>query len=508
MASPEIAKELQQAICAALAVAQRRGHELLTLEHLLLALLDEPQCIEVLAACSADRSVLREQLASALDARPSSSQREPQQTIGVERVLQRAAFHAASIPNKFMTGGDVLVAMLREEQSDAFTLLQAAGVKRLEVLNFLAHGIRRGDTSFPRRFTVDLEENELNRKRSALEGVGRTIIDLTVTNPTEVGLSPTGITLPVVDRYQPEAVGLRSAREAVGRHLGVAPDRIVLSASTSEAYSWLLKLYGSALVPAPGYPLVEYIAQLENVEVAPYALRYDGRWCTDAPVVAQAGTERTGAVIAVSPGNPTGTYLAEHEARALAELCAERGWVLIIDEVFAEPSRSLAREWPCLTFTLGGLSKSCGLPQLKLAWMTLHGPGAERALDRLGLVADTYLSVGSPVQHAVGALLEQHAAPFRARVAERCATHRALLASRLPADWQLLGSEGGWSAVIRVPESLDEETRCLELLERGVAVHPGYFYDFPSGAHLVLSLLPEPSVFAAGVTLLGTSSRT
>lgn len=349
---------------------------------------------------------------------------------------------------------------------------------------------------------MEPEENALSRRRVALERAGRSIIDLTETNPTEVGLSPTGVALPVVDRYEPEALGLRAAREAVGRHLGIAPDRVVLSASTSEAYSWLLKLYGSALVPAPGYPLVEHLARLEKVELAPYPLRYDGRWCTDAAVVAQSGTERTGAVIAVSPGNPTGSYLAEHEALALAELCAGRGWVLIIDEVFAEPSRSLAREWPCLTFTLGGLSKSCGLPQLKLAWTTVHGPGAEAALDRLSLIADTYLSVSSPVQHALGAVLEQHAASFRARVAERCATNRARLASCVPADWQLLGAEGGWCAVIRVPESVDEETRCLALLERGVAVHPGYFYDFPSGAHLVLSLLPQPDVFAEGVRRL------
>ncbi len=348
---------------------------------------------------------------------------------------------------------------------------------------------------------MEHEENALSRRRTLLERSGARIVDLTVTNPTAVGLSPTGVALPVADVYEPEPLGVHAAREALSRWTGA--EHVVLSASTSEAYAWLFKLLGDALVPTPCYPLLDYLAELEKVTLRAYPLRYDGRWCTDAPLVAEAASPTTRAVIAVSPGNPTGTYLSDDEARGLAELCASRGWALIIDEVFAEPSRSFARrrDWPCLTFTLGGLSKACGLPQLKLAWMTVHGPGAEAALDRLAHIADAYLSVSTPVQLAAGALLEQHAAPFRARVAERCARNRSSLVG-LPAGWQLSNADAGWTAVLRVPQDVDEETRCLELLERGVAVHPGYFYDFPSGAHLVLSLLPLPEVFDEGVRRL------
>jgi aspartate/methionine/tyrosine aminotransferase len=349
---------------------------------------------------------------------------------------------------------------------------------------------------------VSLDENALSRRRAELERSGAHLIDLTEWNPTTAGLSDYGVTLPAVDRYAPDPLGLRSAREAIGRYANVSADQLLLSASTSEAYAWLFKLLGGeALVPAPCYPLLDHLAALERVTLRRYPLRYDGRWCTDAPVVADAGSAATRAVIAVSPGNPTGSYLAEDEAGALAALCARRGWALIIDEVFAAPARALTREWPCLTFVLGGLSKACGLPQLKLAWTSTHGPGAGPALERLAFIADTYLSVSSPVQAAAQELLSL-APAFQQRVGERCARNRALLQLSIPSDWQLLGAEGGWSGVLRVPQALDEETRCLELLERGVAVHPGYFYDFPAGAHLVVSLLPRPEQLVEGLKRL------
>ncbi|MBK7861134.1 MAG: pyridoxal phosphate-dependent aminotransferase [Archangiaceae bacterium] len=348
---------------------------------------------------------------------------------------------------------------------------------------------------------VELTENSLAARRSELEANGVELLDLTVSNPTAVGLAPTGVALPAVDRYEPEALGTRAAREAVGSYAGVSAEALLLCASTSEAYGWLFKLLGGEVwVPAPGYPLLEHLAALEHVALRHYPLRYDGRWCTDAALV--AGTAQTRAVVAVSPGNPTGSYLLEHEARPLAELCAARGWALIVDEVFCAPSRSLAsRAWPCLTFCLGGLSKACGLPQLKLAWTSVHGPGAARALEQLGLIADTYLSVGAPVQAAAGQLLSL-APGFQARVRARCDENRRALSGVMRPEWQLLGAEGGWSAVVRLPSSVDEEALCLRLLEAGVVVHPGFFYDFPSGKHLVLSLLPLPDVFVAGVAAL------
>jgi alanine-synthesizing transaminase len=289
----------------------------------------------------------------------------------------------------------------------------------------------------------------------------------------------------------------------VAAFVGCGAQRLVLSASTSEAYGWLFKLLCDAadevLVPAPCYPLLDYLAELEGVQLCRYPLRYDGRWCVDLPLV--EGSHRTKALVAINPGNPTGTVLTPEEADGLARLCAERGWALILDEVFHDPARSSARrDWPCLTFVLGGLSKAAGLPQLKVAWTAVLGPGHAEALAQLAFIADTYLSVATPQQIALAGILER-SGEFRRRVAERCAQNRAALC-RLPPSWQLLEAEAGWSAIIRVPADVHEETRCLELLERGVVVHPGYFYDFPSGAHLVVSLLPEPAVFAEGVARL------
>jgi alanine-synthesizing transaminase len=338
-------------------------------------------------------------------------------------------------------------------------------------------------TAWPR------EPNALARRRLELERQGVRIVDLTVSNPTEVGLSPLGVLMPAADVYAPEPLGLRSARQAVARHLGCAAEQVILCASTSEAYAWLFKLLCDAgdevAVPAPCYPLLDHLAQLESLKPVRYPLRYDGRWNVDeVPQSARA-------IVAVSPGNPGGTYLTRDEAQRLAAQAP-----LIADEVFADPERSVLRmKLDGVVFSLGGLSKTAGLPQLKLAWIAANGP--REVFERLELIADTYLPVSGPVQLAAPALLETD---FRARVGQRCAQNRAVLRAALPSEWTLLDAEGGWAAVVRVPELPDEETRCLGLLERGVAVHPGFFYDFPSGAHLVLSLLPEPRDFAEGVT--------
>ncbi|MBL8955611.1 MAG: aminotransferase class I/II-fold pyridoxal phosphate-dependent enzyme [Myxococcaceae bacterium] len=496
MAFHLLTAEVQAAMNSAWASATRLKHPAVTVEHLLLALLDEPTCVAALTSRGAHVGRMRDRLGRLLETR-ERGEGEPKLTVGVERVLHRAA-NKAEREHRTGDGADLLDALLREEESAAWAVLHDEGVGHNEAM-----------TVRLQRPAFELDENGFTKQRVALQRTGVEVVDLTVANPTSVGLSPTGVVLPAVDVYEPDSFGTQAARDAVSRFTGVPAERLLLSASTSEAYAWLFKLLnGDVLVPAPCYPLLEHLAELEQVRVHHYPLRYEGRWHTDSPLIVNAATAQTRAVVAVSPGNPTGTYLGDSEAHALAQLCAARGWALIIDEVFAEPSRSCARhEWPCLTFTLGGLSKSCGLPQLKLAWCGVHGPGAEAALERLGLIADTYLSVSSPVQAAAGELLEKHAAAFRARVAERCAVNRAQLQRVLPATWQLLESEGGWSAVIRVPQDLDEEARCLAALGRGVAVHPGYFYDFPSGAHLVLSLLAPPDVFAEGVSRLTREAR-
>jgi alanine-synthesizing transaminase len=377
---------------------------------------------------------------------------------------------------------------------------------------------RTGWTRAPNRLSAALE----SRRRS-----GATVLDLTETNPTRAGLrAPADLLSALADpaalAYEPEPLGRRAAREAVAadarRHgAAVDPDRIVLTASTSEAYAFAFKLLcdpgDAVLVPRPSYPLFEYLAGLESVEVRPYPVRYDGRWHIDVAELAEAVTPRTRAVVVVSPNNPTGSFVKATEAEAIGEVAARRGIAVLSDEVFADfPLRddltrvtTLLADGPALTLCLGGLSKSCGLPQLKLAWMAVAGPPGARqeARDRLEVVADTYLSVSTPVQHAAPAVLARRPelqAPIRDRIRANLARLQQEAAGT-PAT--VLDVEGGWSAVLHVPATRGEEEWVLALVERdGVLVHPGYFFDFPAEAYLVLSLLPPPESFAEGVRRL------
>jgi aspartate/methionine/tyrosine aminotransferase len=378
---------------------------------------------------------------------------------------------------------------------------------------------------FSDRTRFDLRPNRLAERLAARRAAGARILDLTLTNPTRAGLpAAPGLLVPLADdaarSYEPLPFGLPAARAAVARDFArrgvpLGPDRIVLHASTSEAYAILFKLLcdpgDEVLVPRPGYPLFEFLAGLESVEAASYPLAHDGRWHLDLSALEAGITPRTRAVVVVSPGNPTGAFLAQDEFEALDALCARRGLALVSDEVFADfalrddPRRAAtaARDGRALAFTMGGLSKSCGLPQLKLAWTAVTGPEPLRAsaLARLEVVTDTYLSVGTPVQVAAPRLLERLAelqAPIRARTAENLRALRDALGPASPAS--LLEPEGGWSAVLRVPATSSEEERTLRLLEtRGVLVHPGYFFDFPAEAYLVLSLLTPPDEFREGV---------
>lgn len=381
---------------------------------------------------------------------------------------------------------------------------------------------------FSRRTPGSLDPNRLTAALTARRRAGAPVVDLTESNPTRAGL-PRGADLlaPLADAsglvYEPEPRGLGAAREAVAadyarRGIDVPADRILLTASTSEAYSFLFKLLCEAgdgvLVPRPSYPLFELLARLEAVEVAAYPLGYDGEWHLPISAVEHALTPRTRAVVAVSPNNPTGSYLKRDEGDALQELCAREGLALVSDEVFADyafgpdPRRlsSVATDGPALSFALGGLSKSCGLPQLKLGWMAVSGPRSlrEEAMARLEIVADTFLSVGTPVQIAAPSLLGRVAelqGPIAARIEENLT--RLADAFGPASKATLLRPEGGWSAVLRVPSTIPEEELVLRLLEeRGVLVHPGYFFDFPEEAFLVLSLLPTPEVFAHGLRAL------
>jgi aspartate/methionine/tyrosine aminotransferase len=353
--------------------------------------------------------------------------------------------------------------------------------------------------------------NALAVARARRLAAGLPLLDLTQTNPTQVGLSAPLAPLTVPEAYTPEPLGAWSAREALAAHVGLDPARLLLCASTSEAFSWLFTLLADAgdevLVPHPGYPLFDDLARLAQVTPRPFALDFDGqRFGLEPELLRRAATPRTRALVLVSPANPTGQRLTEVELHAAAEVCARHGWALILDEVFRDPelhglpSRA---SLPCLTFTLGGLSKSCGLPQLKLSWVSVSGPGAAEALERLEHLADTFLPVNTPVMHALPGLLEA-GRDFRGRLRARLSRNDAALrASWRPGEaWQVLPREAGWLACLRVPEQPQEEARCLALLDAGVAVQPGYFFDFPRGAWLVVSLLPEPQVLDAALEAL------
>jgi alanine-synthesizing transaminase len=361
--------------------------------------------------------------------------------------------------------------------------------------------------------------NTLTRTLAAQRDQGVAIADLTTSNPTRVGLPyPDDLLAALADtaalQYDPDPRGLRAAREAIAadmvrRGAHVAPDRVVLSASTSEAYSWLFKLLcdpgDGVLVPHPSYPLFEHLARAEGVRVQPYGLDFHGRWDVDLASV-EAAPAGTKALVVVSPNNPTGSYLGDGEAQALFAVCERRGWALVVDEVFADyalevesPTTDWATRAPVLTFSLGGASKSIGLPQVKLGWMVVGGPEplVRAALDGLDYLADTYLSVSTPVQVAAPRLLMRGALVRLAihdRIRENLSHARRLVAAH-PAC-TLLPVEGGWTAVLRVPAVQSEESLVLGLLQdERVLVHPGYFFDFDHEAYLIVSLLPPPMVF-------------
>jgi aspartate/methionine/tyrosine aminotransferase len=379
-----------------------------------------------------------------------------------------------------------------------------------------------------------LAVNRLSLARNALKTQGVSLIDLTVSNPTRAGLAyPAGLLAPLggpagLD-YDPAPRGLPGARDAVSAELArhgarVDPGRVVLTASTSEAYAFLFKVLcdpgDEVLVPVPSYPLFELLSGLEAVRAVPYPLDPHGGWSYDVGAIAARVTARTRAVIVVSPNNPTGTVLSRADVGALSTCCASHGLTLIADEVFVDYRFAAASAGPptvladatCLTVALGGLSKAVGLPQLKLAWMAVNGPDAEAAdlLDCLELVGDSFLSVGTPIQSALPAILAGGAVvrdQIRARIAANLDTLRRRLGAA-PA-LRLLEPAGGWTAVVRVPATGSEEALALHLLEQHhVVVQPGYFYDFPSEAWLVVSLLVEPEPFAHGIERIVAATAT
>jgi len=369
---------------------------------------------------------------------------------------------------------------------------------------------------FSKRTPADLAPNALARARAR---IGEVPFDLTVSNPTVAGIPypadlASMLAVEGVSRYEPDPRGHPAARRAVAREYrrhGVEadPSRVVLTASTSEAYGLLFKLLcdpgDEVLIPAPSYPLLHNLAALEGLRARRYRLDETRDW---QPETLDPGLPAR-AVVAVHPNNPTGSPIEDDRRQRLLEECASAGRALIVDEVFLDyplsPQArlaSFAESGPGLTFTLGGLSKSAGLPQLKLAWIVVNGPEehVERALERLDHVADSYLSVNTPVQSALPELLEAGVV-IRQGILQRCRSNlERLLATTAGTPLSVLPPRAGWSAVLRFPRVVGEETLALRLLtKRGVAVHPGYFFDFAGEGYLVVSLLPEPAAFAEGV---------
>jgi aspartate/methionine/tyrosine aminotransferase len=368
-----------------------------------------------------------------------------------------------------------------------------------------------------------LTPSPLSEAVSRARRAGTVRFDLTESNPTVVGLPyppalADELAGPAVLSYVAAPLGMEAARGAVARSYGprvVDPARIMLTASTSEAYSFLFKLLcdpgDDVLVPHPSYPLFELLTALDGVRPSPYRLDATGGWCLDRASLEQAAAATTRAVLVVSPNNPTGSMLRAGDREWLVGFARDRRLALISDEVFADyplgpraDVTTLLGEDRVLTFTLGGLSKSAGLPQMKLAWTVTSGPAqlVASALERLEMVADSYLSVSTPVQEATAGLLQAGRAIHGAiheRIRHNLRTAHDLV-RRAPA-LTLYEPDGGWSVVLRVPAILSEEQWVLSLLEsQGVLVHPGYFFDLHDGVHLVISLLPRPDVFAPGLS--------
>jgi len=376
----------------------------------------------------------------------------------------------------------------------------------------------------PNRFTESLEEHRRNSKD---------LIDLTISNPTDCGLVYlqqeiiSALTDPRILQYRPQSKGLPEAREAVANYYKdrrgfsgaagrVDPERILLTSGTSEGYSHIFRLLcdpgDEILVPAPGYPLFEFLTDLADIRLVSYPLLYDHGWQIDFAELRAALTPRSRAILVVHPNNPAGSFVKSGEAMQLEAICVEREMAIVSDEVFLdyaggrEPAHTFALQDAALTFTLSGLSKVCLLPQMKLAWMVVSGPSALTwtAVERLDIIADTYLSPSLPVQFAVSKFLDlRH--NLQAQLHHRIAQNMNYLDAALCESKSVtrLHREGGWYVVLRVPVTGTDEALAISLLERGcVLVHPGHFFNFSREGFLVLSLIAQEAQFREGVSRL------
>lgn len=380
---------------------------------------------------------------------------------------------------------------------------------------------------FANRTNWDLTPNRLSKELAAHRAAAKPLLDLTISNPTECGFVYEereicrALASPSVLRYEPDPRGMRSARLAVadyysGRGTQVELDDIFLTTSTSEAYSLAFRILcnpgDEILVPAPSYPLFDYLADIHDVKLCRYPLLYDHGWQIDFHALQKLIGERARAIIVVHPNNPTGHFTKTEELATLNETCVKHGMALIADEVFLdfvlenETPPSLATNNRVLTFTASGLSKISGLPQMKAAWLIVNGPPESKAqaLARLEVIADTYLSMNAPVQVAMPTFLEQRH-KFQKQLMERVRKNLAEMDRQLKSQHACsrLKVEGGWYAVLRLPATCDDEDFAITLLStQNVHVHPGHFYDFPGNGYVVLSLITQEQTFAESVKVL------
>jgi alanine-synthesizing transaminase len=379
---------------------------------------------------------------------------------------------------------------------------------------------------FSSRTDWKLAPNRFTKMQRELQASGATLLDLTASNPTRVGIHYDGeailsaLVAPESLDYDPQPRGLPQARQAIVDYYreehdayNVDPEHIILTTSTSEAYSYLFRLLcnpdDELLVPKPSYPLFDFLAELQDVKLVPYPLIYDHGWQIDFPSLYKAVKHRTRGVVLVHPNNPTGSYVRNEEVATLNNFCREYNLALIVDEVFLDysvdgaPRSSFVSNRDTLTFSLSGLSKISGLPQMKVSWLAVTGPNddVEHAMARLEVIADTYLSMNAPIQRAVPLLLEQRK-NIQPVLLDR------LRASLEELDRQLarhssvkrLDLDGGWYAVLRVPVTQSDEDLAIEIMQKcAVLVHPGHFYDFPQDGYLIVSLITPAGEFREGI---------
>jgi alanine-synthesizing transaminase len=381
---------------------------------------------------------------------------------------------------------------------------------------------------FSRRTDWKLAPNRLTEALLEARAAGREVLDLTLSNPTHAGILYDGDSIlksladPAALDYDPQPKGMRSAREAVAKYYScgadtpvreVDPESLVLTTSTSEGYSYIFRLLANpgdeVLVPKPSYPLFDFLADLQDVKLAPYPLIYDHGWQIDLHALEQAITDHSRAIVVVHPNNPTGSYVSGAEREALNAFCGEHKLALIADEVFLDYAHdgtrrlTFASNHDVLTFTLSGLSKISALPQMKVAWIAVCGPEKEviTAMQRLEVIADTYLSMNAPVQLATPVLLD-HRKNIQPQLLGRLRSNLEELDRQLARQkiCQRLQVEGGWYTVLRVPVTQSDEDLAIDILRKpSVLVHPGHFYDFPADGFLVVSLITPPEIFREGM---------